>query len=40
MSFFGIEIPFPNILLISSSPKAETAPVANAGTAFEILFTA
>lgn len=40
MNLCGIEIPFPNILFISGSPKAETAPVANAGEAFEIPFTA
>ena len=40
MYFFGILIRFPNILFIPSSPKAETAPVANAGTALVIPFTA
>ena len=34
---FLIVIPFPNILFIPRSPKAETAPVTNAGTGFEIL---
>ena len=33
-------IPFPNILFIPSSPSAVAAPVANAGTAFEIPFIA
>ena len=36
----GIVIPFPNILFIPSSPSAVAAPVANAGTAFEIPFIA
>ena len=36
----GIVIPFPNILFIPSSPSAVAAPVANAGTAFEIPFFA
>ena len=39
-NFFGIVIPFPNILFIPSSPSAVAAPVANAGTAFEIPFIA
>ena len=41
-NFFGIGIviPFPNILFIPSSPSAVAAPVANAGTAFEIPFIA
>ena len=37
MNLCGIEIPFPNILFIPSSPKAKTAPVANAGKAFFLL---
>ena len=36
----GIVIPSPNILFIPSSPSAVAAPVANAGTAFEIPFIA
>lgn len=40
MYFQGVEIPFPNSLSIPRLPKAETAPVASAGTALEILFTA
>ena len=38
--FFGILIPLPKILSIPTLPRAETAPVANAGTAFKIPFTA
>ena len=37
---FGICIPLPNILSIPKLPKAETAPVAKAGTAFVNPFTA
>ena len=40
MYFFGILIPFPNIVFIPSSPSAEADAVANAGTAFEIPFIA
>ena len=36
----GIVIPFPNILFSPISPSAVAAPVANAGTAFEIPFIA
>ena len=33
-------IPLPKILSITKLPRAEAVPVANAGTAFEIPFTA
>ena len=36
ITLFGIAIPFPNNLSVLRLPRAETAPVANAGTAFEI----
>ena len=36
----GRHSPLPNILFIPSSPSAVAAPVANAGTAFEIPFIA
>ena len=39
-NFLGISIPLPKILSIPKDPSAETAPVANAGRAFESPFTA
>ena len=39
-NFLGICIPLPNILSIPKLPRADTAPVAKAGTAFVKPFTA